>query len=171
MTDTSVDELLALKREAANEVVDVDEPSVKLVVFALDERYFAFRGQHIKEVLPGSERLFLVPGMPASVQGVINVRGDIVSVILLHELLQLRASRDSQAGSILLGEASGMHTGLRVDSLLDVVDLPLSQLKNPPESLPEALRPYVEALVDFAGKAVALLDIEKVFADYQEGLG
>jgi purine-binding chemotaxis protein CheW len=64
-----------------------------------------------------------------------------------------------------------MHSGIRVDELLDVVDLPLSQLQNPPESLPESLQPYVAALVDFSGKPVALLDIEKVFADYQEGLG
>jgi purine-binding chemotaxis protein CheW len=171
MSQTSVDELLALKREAANEIVDVDEPTVKLVIFALGGKFFAFRGQFIKEVLPGDERLFYVPGMPASVQGVINVRGDIESVILLHNLLDLPSPEEMVSGSILLGQASDMHSGIRVDELLDVVDLPLSQLQNPPESLPESLQPYVAALVDFSGKPVALLDIEKVFADYQEGLG
>ncbi|SFB87841.1 purine-binding chemotaxis protein CheW [Marinospirillum celere] len=171
MSNSPVDELLALKREAANEIVDVDEPGVKLVVFALGERYFAFRGKFIQEILPGSETLFYVPGMPASIQGVINVRGDIASVILLQELLQLQASRDNQQGPILLGHASGMHTGIRVDELLDVMDLPMSSLKPVPDSLPESLKPYVAALLDFKGKAVALLDIEKVFQDYQEGLG
>lgn len=172
MTPNHLDELLARKREAAREVVNVDEATVKLVIFELGERFFAFRGEAIREVLIGSERLFFVPGMPASVEGVINVRGDIVSVILLYSLLQLDSTQPKTSGSsLLLAEASGMQTGVRVDSLLDVVDWPLSQLKQPPESLPEGLQPYVEALFHFSDKAVALLDIDKVFADYQEGLG
>lgn len=171
MSNSSVDELLALKRAAANEIIDVEEPSVKLVIFMLGERFFAFRGQFVKEILPGTETLFFVPGMPASVEGVINVRGDIESVIRLQPLLQLPAGREKARGSLLLAQASGMHTGVRVDELVDVVDVPVSQLKNPPESLPDTLRPYVSALLDFQGKAIAVLDAEKVFNDYQEGLG
>ena len=171
MSKTRLDELLEIRREASNEVVDVDEPSVKLVIFALGERFFAFRGEFIREVLQGSEPLFFVPGMPASIEGVINVRGDIESVILLHQLLQLAAPQDLSSSSILLSRAAGLHTGVRVDELVDVVDLPTSQLQPPPESLPESLRPYVAALIDFSGKPVALLDIEKIFADYQAGQG
>ena len=171
MSTTSADELLAMKQEAASTVVDVEEPNVKLVIFTLGDKYFAFRGEFVQEVLPGNERLFYVPGMPASVQGVINVRGDIESVILLHALLQLTEPEKTIPSSILLTKASGMKSGIRVDELLDVVDLPLSQLRNPPESLPENFRPYVAALVDFAGKPVALLDVEKVFSNYQAGLG
>ncbi|MDR5898496.1 chemotaxis protein CheW [Halomonas vilamensis] len=171
MSTTNADQLLALKQEAANAVVDVNEPTVKLVIFALSDRFFAFRGEFVKEVLPGDERLFYVPGMPSSVQGVINVRGDIESVILLNALLHLHEPEKVVSGSILLAKASGMRSGIRVDELLDVADLPLSQLQHPPESLPEALRPYVAALVDFSGKPIALLDIEKVFVDYQAGLG
>lgn len=169
---SELDELLAKKKEASREVVNVDEPHVKLVIFALGERFFAFRGQAVREVLAGSEPVFLVPGMPASVEGVMNVRGDIVSVILLHALLQLDSSHLKPAeSSLLLAQASGMETAVRVDRLLDVVDWPESQLKPPPESLPAALRPYVAALFQYADKAVALLDIDKAFADYQQGLG
>ncbi|WP_162299659.1 chemotaxis protein CheW [Marinospirillum perlucidum] len=171
MSNTSVDELLARKAEAVDEIVDVDEPLVKLVIFALDERFFAFKGEFIKEVIPASEPLFFVPGMPASLQGVINLRGDIESVILLQGLLQLTGGSESSGGSILLGEAAGIRTGIRVDRLLDVVDLPESLLQATPESLPEALQPYVDALFEFQGKAVTLLDLEKVLDAYQQGWG
>ncbi len=171
MSSPSVDELLAIKQEAAQAVINVDEPLVKLVIVSLAGRFFAFKGELIREVLPGDEPLFFVPGMPASVEGVINVRGDIESVILLQALLQLPATKKSNKTSLLLAKTSQMQTGIRVDQLVDVIDWPLNQLQNPPESLPEALKPYVSALLDFFGKPVALLELEKLFSDYQAGKG
>ena len=171
MDKPGIDELLAIKQEAARSVVNVDEPVIKLVIFALGERYFAFKGEWVREVVPGNHPLYFVPGMPASVEGVLNVRGTIESVIVLEPLLQLPEVKRGNKSSILLAKTPELHSGIRVDELIDIVDLPLAQLQTPPESLPETLKPYVSALLSFSGQAVILLDLEKVFADYQAGSG
>lgn len=171
MTET-LDSLLASKESQRREVVNVDEPMIKLVIFRLGERCFAFPGEVIREVLPGDEPVFFVPGMPSTIEGVINVRGDIESVILLQRVLQLSAATEPASGpraSILLGQGQQMHSGLRVDRLLDVVDVPQSLVQPPPDSLPEHLRECVTGLLSYQQLAITLLDLDQVFAIWERG--
>lgn len=173
MSDSQLEQILN-QHQHQQEIVDVDEPMVKLVIFNLAEQYFAFPGESIKEVLPGTEAVFFVPGMPASVEGVINVRGDIESVIQLHTLLQLSNGLEkntSHLTSILLARSKQMHSGLRVDRLLDVVDVVQSQVQSPPDALPDYLKPYVTGLLQFNGLAVTVLDIDTIFSAWQKGQG
>lgn len=174
MSDSQLDQLLALQQSSQQAIVDVDEPMIKLVIFSLDEYHFAFPGAVIKEVLPGDEAVFFVPGMPASVEGVINLRGDIKSVIGLYALLQIPSATQKnalQASSILIAQGQQMRSGLRVDRLLDVVDIAESQIQLPPDSLPEHLQPYVTGLLQFTGVAVSVLDIDAIFSAWQQGQG
>jgi purine-binding chemotaxis protein CheW len=166
----TLDQVLTQRREASREIVNVDEPSAKLVIFQLAEDWFAFYGNKIREILSQVE-VFFVPGCPASLEGVINVRGDIESVIALHELLHLPPSAATRASSVLLGSGGGMTSGIRVDQVIDVVDVPQSSIHPPPANLPEHLRPLVCGVLRFKEKPVAVLDLERIFSDYGNGLG
>ena len=166
---TTLADILARKRQSAGQTVDVDEPLVKLVVFALGEQRFAFYGEVISEVLADSEVYFL-PGCPPSMEGVINVRGDIESVIRLRAVLGLPEARDAAASRILLGRTRAMRSGLRVDRVEDVLDVPQSAIQPPPHTLTEPLRPLVLGIVLLGGQPVHLLDLERILADYRAGL-
>ncbi|MDY0248853.1 MAG: chemotaxis protein CheW [Pseudomonas sp.] len=174
MSNSQLEQILSQRQMHQQAIIDVDEPVIKLVIFSLDEQHFAFAGDAVKEVLPGTEAVFFVPGMPDSVEGVMNVRGDIESLIQLHTLLQLPNIREKSAlhlTSILLARGKQMRSGLRVDRLLDVVDIPQSQVQPPPDALPEYLQTYVTGLLQFSGLAVAVLDIDALFSAWQKGQG
>ena len=174
MTTSQLDQLLVERTNNQQEIVDVDEPVIKLVIFRLAEQYFAFTGASITEVIPGYEAIYYLPGMPASVEGVMNVRGDIESVIRLNRLLQPADEvnkTNNSASTILLGKGKTMQSGLRVDQLLDVVDIPESQLKSPPQALPDYLQPFVTSLLSFNNLAVTVLDLDAVFAAWLAGQG
>jgi purine-binding chemotaxis protein CheW len=170
MSETTLDQVLSQRREARQDIVNVDEPAVKLVIFALGDQYFAFHGERIREILAQAD-VFFVPGSPASLEGVINVRGDIESVIRPHEMLHLPENAASRNSSILLGRGGGMSSGIRVDSVVDVVDLPQSSIQPPPATLPEHMRALVLGVLKFQDQPVAVLDLDKMFADYARGLG
>lgn len=160
--EQTLDELLTAKQQGDNQVVDVDELLIKLVIFQLADKYFALPGHSVKEVLSNDIKVNFVPGMHDSVEGVINLRGDIESVLSLNHLLQLPSLEQAQnkESFILHCAGAGITTGIRIDALLEVVDVPESQLKPPLDSLPEHMQPYVTALLSYNDWPIALLNLD-----------
>ena len=169
MSETTLDQVLTVRRAASAEVVDVDEPTVKLVVFELGGQRFAFPGERVREILSEAE-VFFVPGSPPSLEGVVNVRGDIESVILLDGLLQLPERTGTRASSILVGRGSAMTSGIRVDRVLDVTDVPQGALQPPPATLSEPMRSLVQHVLRHEGQPVAVLDLDAIFDAFTRGL-
>ena len=161
---TTLAGILARPRLPERNAGDVDEAQVKLVVFTLAEQWFAFHGEAIREVLADSEVYFL-PGCPPSMEGVINVRGDIESVIRLRAVLGLPDGEISAKSRILLAKAGTLRSGLRVDRVEDVLDVAQSEVQAPPHTLPEHLRTRVRGIVMFRGQAVHLLDVSTILAE------
>ena len=166
---TTLDDILARKRQSGDDVVNVDEPAVKLVFFSLGEQWYAFYGETIREVLADHE-VYYLPGCPASMEGVVNVRGDIESVIRLRTVLGLPEVIVAASSRILLGCASAMRSGIRVDCVEEVIDVLQSAIQAPPHTLPEHLRPLVLGIVMYRDHPVQLLDLARIFSDYREGL-
>lgn len=173
MTDTaepSLDQVLEARRGETRDIVNVDEPQVKLVVLTLGGDWFAFHGDKVREVLPDSP-VFHLPGCPASLEGVINVRGDIETVIDLRAVLGYPPAATAAQSRILLCQGGGMKSGVRVDAVEEVMDVPQSIVQAPPHTIPEHRRHVVLGIVAFAGHLVTLLDLDRIFADYRAGLG
>lgn len=166
---TTLDDILARKRQTGGEVVNVDEPVVKLVFFSLGEQWYAFYGDAISEVLADHE-VYYLPGCPPSMEGVINVRGDIESVIGLRAVLGLPEVKIAASSRILLGRSRAMCSGIRVDRVEEVIDVLHSAIQSPPHTLPEHLRPVVLGIVMYRDHPVHLLDLERIFTDYRAGL-
>lgn len=170
MSNTTLEQVLTQRRHATLEVINVDEPVLKLVVFELGDAWFAFYGDRIREILARAE-VFFVPGCPASLEGVINVRGDIESVIRPNEMLHLPVTVTQRGSAILLGRAGGMGSGVRVDRVVDVIDVTQNSIQAPPATLPDHMRPLVLGLLHFKNRPVVLLDLDQMFLDYARGLG
>lgn len=169
MEERTLDQVLSQRRQAVAEVVNVDEPMVMLAIFELAGQAFAFYGSGIREIQADATVLF-VPGCPPSLEGVINVRGDIESVIRLADVLQLSPGESGRVSTILLGQAKEMRSGIRVEKVLDVVAVAQSLIQPAPSTLSEPLRSLVLGIVDFQGRPVAVLDLEKLFSDYARAL-
>ncbi|AJY49246.1 MULTISPECIES: chemotaxis protein CheW [Halomonadaceae] len=167
----SLNDALAAQSDSET-VVDVDEPTQQLVLFRLDDQRFALPGSAVSEILPSDQPVYYVPGLPASTEGVLHLRGKIESVISLHQLLGLPTPEVTSKGMILLVRAAGVTSGVRIEQLDDVCEVTQSMLQAPPETLPGTLRPYVSALWQIDERqALALLDPEALFDAYRQGLG
>lgn len=167
----TLEEALAANRDDES-VVDVDEPTQQLVLFRINGQRFALPGSAVSEILSSDQPVYYVPGLPASTEGVLHLRGKIESVINLYSLLGLPMPEVVPSGMILLVSAAGISSGVRIEQLDDVCDIAQSMLLPPPETLSSTLRPYVSALWQIDERqALALLDPEALFSAYQQGLG
>ncbi len=158
-TDLIVAELQRLRGQG--KTAGVEEERTKFVIFTLQDRLFAFPGADVKEILPAME-IFPVPGAPQAIPGVINNRGDIEAVVNLHGLLGLPDSDSTPGSRIAMTEKAGGRSGMLVDSVIDVVDLPQSSIRPPLASLDDAMRVLVAGETVYQGSSVVLLDVGRI---------
>lgn len=170
MDDLTLEQALTQRQTGRRAVIAGDEPEVKLVIFELTGQLYAVHGARIREILVGSE-LFFVPGAPPSLEGVVNVRGDIEAVIRPNALLQLPESHYGPQAAILLSRGTELSVGLRVERVLNVLDLPKSAIQPPPATLPDSLANKMQGVFFWHGKSVTLLDLDALLSDYAQGIG
>lgn len=172
MSDSALqlDDILARQGGDSEAVVNVDEPELKLVIFSLGKDCFAFDGQYIREILVDTP-LHFIPGCSPALAGVINVRGDIESVLALDTVLQLPAIAEHQTTpTILLAHNAELRTGIAIERVIDVIDLPHSALHSPPGNFAEPLRSLVSAVFEFNAQPVSLLDFNQLIAGWLRSL-
>jgi len=103
-----------------------------------------------------------VPDAPDYVEGVINLRGKIVSVIDLRKRLGEAAIAPSKRNRILVVEHRGRLCGLIVDSASDVLKIPAADVDPSPTEFVEGGLNCVTGLGKYQGRLIVLLDIAKV---------
>jgi purine-binding chemotaxis protein CheW len=166
-----------LGREDGPRAPESDAPRVQLAVFAIGDGLFAFPGAQVGEILP-PPTVHWVPGCPTALEGVIDVRGEIWSVIRLADLIQVARGTDPHAAArrtargrpaLLLGRTPDMASALRVDSMVDVLECPCADIQPPPDTLPETLGAIVSGVFQYRGRSVLVLDMERLFAGWREG--
>jgi purine-binding chemotaxis protein CheW len=135
---------------------------VKVVVFSLAGELYAFPGRDVLEILP-VEGISPIPGTPECIPGLITVRGDIESVIDLRKTLELPARGDAP-GQILLATGGAVRSGVLIDSVEDVVDVPRSAILPAPQNLDRSVREFVAGELEREGRNVTLLDPAGIFA-------
>ncbi len=169
-----LEDILSQRLDAQRDIVNVDEPEIKLVVFSLGHQQYAFMGQYVQEVLVDTPVHF-VPGCPEFLQGVINVRGDIASVIAIHDKLHTTktkaADKKNSTDTILLCKGGGVESGIYVDHMLDVLDIPASQMQAPPANVTEDLRPLITGVVHWKEQPITVIDVLGLLASYAKSLG
>ncbi len=149
-------------RQAQKADVDVEEKKMKVVIFFLRGDLFALPGENIKEILPLAT-IYPVPGTPVYIPGVINNRGEIDSVVTINGFLGLPESERSPSCRIAVAEREGVRSGILVDSVADVTDIPVTTVKPPLNTLAKSRKEFVAGEFLHQNKNIILLDIGKIF--------
>ncbi len=152
------------KRGDLSKIEDVAEEKAMLVIFTLHRDYFAFHGNDIKEILP-LENIAYVPGSPDYINGIINVRGDIESVLNIHRIMRLDETQITKDTRIIIAEKDGIRTGILVDTVEDVIEVSMGYIKPPISTLDKSVREFtIGGERIYADKYVSVLDVAKLFA-------
>ncbi|HUX42042.1 MAG TPA: chemotaxis protein CheW [Rectinemataceae bacterium] len=164
--DSGLDIALSSRIRERGEVEDAEEFTFAVLVFELGGSPYAVEGRFIKAVLPMTEP-FLVPGCPPSLEGVILHQGEIESVIDISATIGLSPLSAGVSRAILLAQTPAMRSGIRVDRVLDVAQVPESRIAPSPQILRDALREMAPKVVEREGGIVPLLDLPAIFAAWE----
>jgi purine-binding chemotaxis protein CheW len=134
-----------------------DTPPLHAVVFQVGGVVCALPAGLVREILPAA-RPTRVPGVPAAVEGLVNVRGSLVTVVDGHALLGQPRGADAEL-SLLLLDRRGRIAGLTVGEVLDFLEVPNAAVATR-EQLPGVDPAIVRAVGDWGGRRFVLLDLE-----------
>jgi purine-binding chemotaxis protein CheW len=103
-----------------------------------------------------------VPDAPDYMEGVINLRGKIVSVIDLRKRLGEKKVNTGKRNRILVVEHNGRLSGLIVDSASEVLKIPATDVEASPAALQEDGLNCVTGLGKYKGRLIVLLDMTRL---------
>lgn len=134
---------------------------LQLVGFRIGKEIFGVPINLVHEIVRVPE-ITAVPDAPECIEGVINLRGKIISIVDLRKRFgetQIEASRKNR---ILVAEIDNKMVGLIVDAASEVIRLPQTEIEAPPEVFEESDVKYVTGVGKLNGRLVILIDLTKI---------
>lgn len=144
-----------------------EETRALVSTFYLGEALFGIDALTVQEIIPLS-RLTAVHHAPAWISGILNLRGQIVTVVDLAAKLQLESAAADAAQHILITAWQGEPVGLLVDRVADVEEADLKNLAPPPANIHATLQPFIRGVCQAGARQVSILNVNVVLAEVQD---
>jgi len=141
-----------------------NESVIQWVTFRLADEIYGINVMQVQEVLRVSE-IAPVPGAPHYVLGIINLRGNVVTVIDTRIRLGLATSEVTDSTRIVIIEGSKHVVGILVDCVAEVVDLTMSDVESAPSVGNDESAKYIQGVASRDGELLILVDLNKLLTD------
>lgn len=140
------------------------DPIIQLVTFCLEEETYGINVMQVQEVLRVSE-IAPVPGAPSYVLGIINLRGNVVTVIDTRSRFGLPPGEITDASRIVIIESEKQVVGILVDSVAEVVELRSSEIDQAPNVGNEENSRYIQGLATQENDLLIVVDLNKLLTE------
>jgi purine-binding chemotaxis protein CheW len=150
------------KHQVGGKGASLDEQ--QFVTFRLGDGEYGVPISKIQEIDRAS-KMTRVPRTAEYVDGITNLRGEVVPVINARKRFNLPQKEADERTRVIIMELAGVKTGLLVDSVREVLNLANKDIAPPPASLSTTIdRQYISGIgkVDGDKRMIVLLDVEKI---------
>ncbi|MEZ8580791.1 chemotaxis protein CheW [Vibrio splendidus] len=134
------------------------------VTFQLEEETYGINVMQVREVLRYSE-IAPVPGAPDYVLGIINLRGNVVTVIDTRSRFGLMQGEITDSTRIIVIESERQVIGILVDSVAEVVYLRSSEIDTTPSVGTDESAKFIQGVSNRDGKLLILVDLNKLLSE------
>jgi purine-binding chemotaxis protein CheW len=129
--------------------------------FYVADLFFGIDVLKVQEVLRYQE-MTRVPLAPDEIEGLINLRGQIVTALDLRRRLNLKPREDGKMPMNIVVRSDEGAVSLLVDEISDVLEVSADSYEPPPQNLPPKQRELIEGLYKLDGRLLLILDTERV---------
>jgi len=136
-----------------------DEGSKQLVSFRVGGEEFALEIERVQEIIR-HQHLTRVPNSPSFVEGVINLRGKVIPVVALRKRFGMDCKPQERDTRIVVLEVRDMVIGIIVDSVPEVLRVPVKLIADPPRIF-DRQRDYVTGVAKLSDRLLILLDVDR----------
>lgn len=142
-------------------VADV-EATKPFVIFRLEDEEFGVDVMSIKEIAKITT-ITRVPHSPDFIEGLINLRGSLATVINLRKRFFFEPKAIDADSRIIIAEIENRPVGMLVDAATEVLRIPVSNIEATPEMVTTAIsKEYLSGVGKFGDRLIILLDLKHV---------
>ena len=148
-----------------NQAVDTrSEPVSRWVTFQLDDETYGIDVMQIREVLRSVE-ISPVPGAPAFVLGIINLRGNVVAIIDTRSRFNLPQREVDESSRIIILDTGDYVVGFLVDSVSEVAELRNENIEVAPDTGNGEASRFINGLYNRDEGLLILVDASRLLSD------
>lgn len=148
-----------LAQEPAKE--EAGDDYIEVVEFVLAYEQYAVETRHVREIYP-LEHLTPLPCTPAFVLGIVNVRGEILSVIDLKKFFDLPEKGLTDLNKVIVLRSENMQFGILADAVIGARRIRLAGIQPSLPTLTGVREAYLKGVTT---ERTVILDAEKLLAD------
>ncbi len=152
------------EERAVSKAKDPNDEVLQWVTYRLDEETYGINVMQVQEVLRYTE-IAPVPGAPDYVMGIINLRGNVVTVIDTRARFGLPPSEITDSSRIVIIESDEYVVGILVDSVAEVVYLRSSEIDSAPNVGTEDSAKFIQGVSNRDNELLILVDLNKLLND------
>ncbi|MDD3269139.1 MAG: chemotaxis protein CheW [Syntrophomonadaceae bacterium] len=142
---------------------EIDEE--QMVVFRLAGEQFGVRITQVQEINRLS-KITKVPRAPGYVEGVVNLRGDVIPVIDLRKRFELERKEYTEFTRIIVSDINKKKVGLIVDEVLEVLRVPRKLLEDTPDILQDKqVQKFMDGIANLEKRMIMMLNLENVLLE------
>lgn len=143
---------------------DMNSGTVELASFYVGE---ALCGMDILKVQEINKLIEItrVPQAPDYVFGILNLRGEIVTIIDLGKKLGLKSTELSDKTRNIIVNSNGEHIGLMVEKISDVIQVEWEKVESKPANIGDVQGKFFTGVFKTEGRLIGILDVEKVLEE------
>jgi len=139
----------------------------QLVVFDIANFTCGIDIKRVKEINRKVE-INRVSTAPDYVKGVINLRGDIVTIIDLHKKLNIIDNTSKESKRYIIANWEGEPVGIEVDAICDILTVLDDEISSVPSNLSSKISEFFESVFHKDDKIIGILDIDALLGIYNE---
>jgi len=140
----------------------------QLLTFLLAGETYGVSILRVREIIE-HDAVTRIPNVPASIRGVINLRGAVVPVVDLAVRFHLGESQLTKRSCVVIVEVNvngdSLVMGLMADSVSQVIELPAADIEPPPAFGTRIRADYLKGLGKVGKNFVLILDMDRVLSD------
>jgi purine-binding chemotaxis protein CheW len=134
------------------------------VTFSLADEIYAIDVLQVQEVLKVTE-IAPVPGVPQYILGIINLRGNVVTVIDARRRMGLEEREPDAASRIVIIDVDHQNVGILVDSVSEVVRISPDAIETAPEVGNDDSNRFIQGVTSTEDGLTILVDLNRLLSD------
>lgn len=146
---------------ATEEEKTPEQARITVVEFLLAYEHYAIESTHIREIYYMRD-LTPLPGTPAFILGIINIRGEICSIVDLKKIFGLPDQGLPEFNKVIVVQNPKMKFGIVTDAIIGTRTINRSSIRPPPVSLSGILGEYLVGVTD---EPLIIVDAERLLTD------